>query len=419
MKIQLLLAPTLILPLSAGSPDLTPPSAGPPPIRLTFDLRARMEYGSLDNPALDRATAFTLRERIGLATREWLGLSAVVEGEFTQAIGDAYDAAPTPYATQSVSPNPRNPRTQIHDPESNELNQAFLQFQHSGFTVRAGRQRLILDNAAFVGNVGWRQNEQTYDALDLKYTAIDDLSLHYTYANRANRIFGSDATNSLRSFAGDIHLFNATYQGFGDLSLTTYAYLMDFDETAANAGYVSNNTYGVIATHPAGPFTLYSEIAAQTDASSSPASKPSSTWYAHINASYKTGSQTLTFGCESLGADFVTPLATVHAFNGFADVFAAPRIGLIGNPGLNDLYLTHTTPLPFLSLAFSHSIHLFGDNNSGFNYGWEYDAVLSRKFFENFLVIAKFAIFESDDPVAANPAPYDTNRISVELNYTF
>ncbi|MBB5350720.1 hypothetical protein HNR46_000948 [Haloferula luteola] len=423
MKRTLLLTLAAATPLYAGSP-VSAPEVPPAEhwIKPTLDLRARFEYGDFDAPGTDSASAFTLRERVGLVTRDWHGFSALIEGEFLQAIGDDYDSAPTPFATQTTRPNPANPTTQINDPETNELNQAYLQYQGFDTIVRAGRQRIILNNAAMVGNVGWRQNEQTFDAISITNTSIDDLSLYYAYANRANRIFGSDATGALRSFAGDIHLFNATYTGLGDLSLTGYALLMDFDETAANAGYISNNTYGIIATQPLGPVTLYGETALQTDTSSSPASKPDEAWYAHVNASYQAGSHTFTLGCEYLDADFVTPLATVHAFNGFADALIGPRLGLVRNPGIADIYLTHATPLPFWGLKFNQSIHLLGDNNSDLDYGWEYDAVLAKKFNENFLAIAKFAYFDASGPTAgpiANPAPFDTTRFSVELNYKF
>lgn len=393
-------------------------------IKPTLDIRARFEYGDVAMPGLSDATAFTLRERVGLKTKSFHGFQAVVEGEFLQAPHDRFDSAPTPFATQTTDPNPSTPRTQINDPENEELNQAYLQYEQFHTVLRGGRQRIILDNAAFVGNVGWRQNEQTFDAVSLTNTTLDELSLFYAYVNRANRIFGADATGALRSFAGDIHLLNAHYRGLGDLTLTGYAYLMDFDKTAANAGYISNNTFGLAASHPAGPLTLVGELAHQTDTSSSPAIKPDHAWYAHLKVSGSVKNHTLTLGWEYLDADFVTPLATVHAFNGFADAFIAPRLGLVRNPGLSDLYLRHDTPLPVLGLKFSHAVHLFGDNQSTLdNYGLEYDAVLSKKFDDHFTAIAKFAWFDSAGPsgiaTAPNPAPFDTTRISIELNYKY
>ncbi|MFC7336908.1 alginate export family protein [Haloferula chungangensis] len=421
MKYHILpLAFATIITSQAGTPAAEPAAPAPAPepwIKPILDIRARFEYGDVADPLLDSATAFTTRERVGLVTKDWHGFSALVEGEFTQAIDDNYNSSSSP----TTSPN--NPfDTQINDPETNELNQLYLQYKGFDTQFRGGRQRIILDNAAFVGNVGWRQNEQTYDGISISNTSIEDLTIFYSYINRANRIFGSDATGALRSFAGNVNLFNVNYRGFGDVSLTAYAYLMDFDETAANAGYISNNTYGGIATTPLGPVTLYGEFAFQTDTDSSPAFKPDLAGYTHLKVSTKQWNTDFNLGWEYLDADFVTPLATVHAFNGFADTLTGARLGLVRNPGISDLYISHTTPI-FWGMKFSQFIHLFGDNNSDFDYGWEYDAVLAKKFNENFLAIAKFSYFDSDGapgaPGAVNPAPFDTTRFSIELNYTF
>ncbi len=402
----------------AGTPPeasvITPP-AGEDWIKPLIDIRARFEHADIGSPALDSANALTFRERIGLETLSFHGFSALIEGEFLQVAASNYDSGP------GASTYPDNPTlTGISDPRTNELNQAFLRYRNEETIVIAGRQRIILDNAAFVGNVGWRQNEQTYDALSISNTSIEDLTLFYAYSNRANRIFGAEATDPLKSFEGDIHLLHATYTGSGESTLSGYAYLMDFNHTTANANYVSNNTYGIIAKTPAGPLTLYGELALQTDVSGSPAAKPGQTSYAHFNASAKAAENTFTLGWEYLGADFVTPLSTVHAFNGFADAFINPRAGLVRSPGLNDIYLTHAVPLPIWEIGFSQTLHLLGDNDSNFDFGWEYDTTLTKKFNDNFLAIAKCAWFDSSGAgTAANPAPFDTTRLSIELNYHF
>ncbi|MEM1083802.1 MAG: alginate export family protein [Verrucomicrobiota bacterium] len=402
----------------AGTPEPAPAPApeAEPWIKPLLNIRARFEYGSVDAPGLRSSTAFTTRERVGLVTTDWHGLSALVEGEFTQAIVDSYDSGP------GASTTPNDPtRTQIADPETNELNQAYLQYKNWDTVFRGGRQRIILDGAQFIGNVGWRQNEQTYDAFSITNNSFEDLTLFYAYANRVNRIFGSDATGGLRNFAGDVHLFNAKYTGLGDWAVAGYAYLMDFDETVASP-FVSNDTYGFYATGPAGPVTLYAEFAYQTDTDSNGPTRPSDSYYTHLTASMNAGSHKFTLGWEYLDYGFVTPLATVHKFNGFADVFIGRRIGLGGgNPGLSDVYLSHSTPLPFWGLKFTQAFHVFGDNDTEFDYGWEYDAVLAKKFNENFLAIAKFAYFDSSGrtPQANNGALFDTTRFSLELNYVF
>jgi hypothetical protein len=155
--------------LCAGTPEVTPPPAPAEQwITPTIDIRARYEFGDTDG--LDQSHAFTFRERLGLKTKAWNGFSAFVEGEFSQAAVDDYNANAGPEA------NPYDPaNTVISDPETNELNQGFLQYEGFDTVAKAGRQRIIYDNAAFIGNVGWRQNEQTYDAISLSNKSIDGL----------------------------------------------------------------------------------------------------------------------------------------------------------------------------------------------------------------------------------------------------
>lgn len=402
--------------IHAGTPKPVIPTAPEPEpwIKPTIDIRARYEFGSVNSPASDDSNAFTVRERIGLITAEWYGFSAMVEGEFTQAVGDDY-------AVDGNQPGvtPFNPgQTFISDPETNELNQAWIQWKGYDTTLKGGRQRIILDNAAHIGNVGWRQNEQTFDAISFTNESIDGLKLFYSYGNRTNRIFGSDATGPLKNFVGDMHFFNATYTGLENTTLTAYAYLMDFDDTAANGGYISNNTYGMIAATKFGALNLRAEAAFQTEADSSPAGVADA-YYSHITVDHPLGDcHSFGAGWEYLSSDFVAPLSTAHAFNGFADTFVGQRIGLVNNPGLNDLYICHKWKTGFWGINLAQFIHIFGDNDTQFNTGWEYDLVLSKKFNENFSSIAKFAFYDGNGKVA-RPGANDVTRASIELNYTF
>ena len=126
----------------------------------------------------------------------------------------------------------------IADPGGEDLNQIFLQYKGKIGQIRAGRQRIIYDNARFVGNVGWRQNEQTYDALSYDYKGNSGINLQYAYVDNVNRIFGNEIN------AGDhnqnTHLLNAAYafDGFGKLSV----YLYDIDNK--DVAGLSNSTVG-------------------------------------------------------------------------------------------------------------------------------------------------------------------------------
>jgi hypothetical protein len=401
--------------LHAG--ETAPITATPPPeqqwITPLIDIRARYEFADVDMK--DPSHAFTFRERLGLKTMAWNGFSALVEGEFSQAAVDDYNGG-------APGADPFDPaNTLIADPQTNELNQGYLQYEGFDTIAKAGRQKIIYDNAAFIGNVGWRQNEQTYDALSLSNKSIGGLTLNYAYLNQVNRIFGSDADAPLapgfanvEDIAASAHLFNASYAGIKGLTLGGYAYIMNFEDVGA----WDNNTFGMSAKGDLLGLTLYGELAWQDKAG---VLGSEDALYAHANASKTFGSQTLTVGLEHLDAGFKTPLATVHAFNGFADVTDPGRISGAHN-GLTDVYVSHTIPL-FCGIKWTNVLHAMGDNELTGGYGWEYDSVLTKKFDEHFTAIAKFAYFDSDGDDYTNNAIADSlpdaTRVSVELNYSF
>jgi hypothetical protein len=239
-----------------------------------------------------------------------------------------------------------------------------------------------------------------------------------------NRIFGSDADTPISAgpppftnveyVGASAHLFNASYKIDKDTVLGGYAYVMNFEDLGA----WDNNTFGVSAKATLGGIALYGEVAYQDKAG---VLGEEDALYAHGTATKTFGTQSFTVGFESLGAGFKTPLATVHAFNGFADATDGGRISGAHN-GLSDLYLSHTTPL-FLGIKWMNAVRALGDNDMTSGYGWAYDSVLTKKFDDNFTAIAKFAHFESEGDVYVNnplgAGLPTTSRFSLELNYTF
>lgn len=405
--------------LSAGTPGTPATASSPEPwLKPLIDIRTRYELADVDGT--DVSHAWTFRERLGLQTAAWNGFSALVEGEFSQAVVDDYHGG-------APGADPFDPaNSPILDPETNELNQAYLQYEGFDTTVRGGRQRMVYDNSAFVGNVGWRQNEQTYDAVSLSNKSIDGLTLNYAWLNQVNRIFGSDADAPLapgfanvEDIAASAHLFNASYTGVKGLTLGGYAYIMNFEDVGA----WDNNTFGLSAKGDVQGITLYGELAWQDKAGTAGGEEA---LYAHVTATKElaagdTKLGALTLGVEHLDAGFKTPLATVHAFNGFADVTDAARISGAHN-GLTDFYVAHTIPLVY-GIKWTNVLHTMGDNELSGGYGWEYDSVLVKKFGDHFTAIAKLAWFNSEgDDYAANAIADslpDATRFSVELDYTF
>lgn len=398
--------------LHAGGTDPVVPTPPPaePWIKPIIEIRARYEFADVDG--FDPSNAFTIRERLGLKTMAWNGFSALIEGEFSQAAVDDYNGG-------APGADPFDPaNTLIADPETNELNQAILQYQGFDTTGKVGRQRIIYDNAAFIGNSGWRQNEQTYDAISFSNNSIDGLTFNYAYLNQANRVYGSEADaplapgfTNVQDIGTSTHLFNASYTGIKGLTLGGYAYVMNFEDVAA----WDNNTFGMSAKGDLLGLSWYGELAWQDKAG---VLADDDALYAHLTATKTFGTQSLTLGVESLGQGFKTPLATVHALNGFADVTDAARISGAHN-GLTDAYVSHTLPT-FCGIKWTNALHAMADNEISAGYGWEYDSLLTRKFDDHFTAILMFAYFNSEgDPYTGPTALPNATRVSVELNYAF
>lgn len=82
----------------------------------------------------------------------------------------------------------------VADPDSERLNRLPLGYHGvAGTEARVGRQRIILDDARFVGNVGFRQNDQTCDAARARTDLPGGVEVDYSYVWQVNRILGSES----------------------------------------------------------------------------------------------------------------------------------------------------------------------------------------------------------------------------------
>lgn len=107
----------------------------------------------------------------------------------------------------------------------------------------------------------------------------------------------------------------------------------------------------------------------------------------------------VTAGYELLGSaagvrSFQTPLATLHKFNGWADLFlVTPASGLQDIYGGASLKLPKFKALPGLNLAASY--HRFESDFGGLHYGDEFDASLGFKL-GRMNLLAKYADYQAD-----------------------
>jgi hypothetical protein len=348
----------------------------------------RYRFENVDQaPFADDAHASTLRSRLGFDSDAWNGFSASLEFDNVTVLGDD--------DTYNSTTNGVTSRPIVADPEYTEVNQAYLQYRRGSFIGLLGRQRIVLDNQRFIGNVGWRQNEQTYDALTLRSTAIAKTTLQYSYIANVNRVTGPDEGTQPANYHGDVHALNGKIDlgAFG--AATAFAYLLDLD----NAPTGSSSTYGVLwaGTHKlseAAQVHWSASYAAQSDYADNPNRYDADYYQLEGGASH--GRFGVKAGYEVLGGDtrpnrsFQTPLATLHAFQGWTDKFLTTPGG-----GVEDLYLGGS--VSFGKLRVDLVWHDFSAEATDADYGTEWNASAAWKFGKNYEVLAKYADYRADD----------------------
>jgi hypothetical protein len=377
-----------------------------------LDMRARYEHADIDGFAPSNAA--TLRTRLGYGTQPWEGLS--IYGEMENIAAADHDAY-----YDGIPPNLRD-RSVIADPPDTEVNQVYLLVDRPDFgktSVKGGRQRIVLDDHRFIGNVGWRQNEQTYDGVWAQSGLFTDaLTVGYGYIADVRRIFGDNGPIATRDWDSNSHLARVAYDVAPWFQPVAFAYWLDLRQSPVN----SSNTYGVRATGtiPIGDdwsLAYQGTYAYQQDGGTSGGKNPVS-YHAH----YALGDLSLGFrpvgsigfGYELLGSDdgrarVVTPLATAHKFTGWADA-----IDNVGPDGIQDAYAYVSPALPF-KVTGQVIYHQFWSHEHGHDYGHEIDAVLSRKLGAYVTVLAKAAWYDE----GGRFSPRDTTRYWLETTVAF
>ena len=352
-----------------------------------LQFRYRYEFVDQDGFAED-ANASTLRIRLNYKTGKWNNWSGFTEFDYITEL------LLTDFNSLGGSSPDRDQYPVVADVTGTDLNQLYLDYDPSADTkVRLGRQRILLDYQRFVGGVGWRQNEQTYDSATLKFNGFSNTQLFYSYVTTVRRIFGTEVTGG--SHDNDTHLLNAKIKLGDAWTITPYYYLIDNNDVAR----FSTATFGARATGGIslgeGKLNLVAEIATQSDAGNNLVSYDAE--YFNLGATWamKNG-LSLGLAWESLGGDaivggasFITPLATLHAFQGWADKFLATP-----GAGIDDLYAT--VKYKAGKWSFTGVYHDFSAEALSADWGTELDLSAGRKLGDRYSLLFKAAMYDAD-----------------------
>jgi hypothetical protein len=365
-----------------------------------IDLRLRTEGVDQTGMAED-ADAFTVRGRLGFETGKAWNTTFLAEADVIWPWETHYNS----------TVNGKTGYPVVADAETYEVNR--LQLTNTSIadtTLTLGRQRINLDDQRFVGNVGWRQNEQTYDGLRVVNKSIRNLTIDVTYFDQVNRVFGKDSP--VGRFNGSNYLANVAYQlPIG--KLTGFAYLTDFEEAPRDSAETLGMRFAGERPVKKVKLAYLVSYARQTERADNPLSFEENFYTLELTGTFRQYS--VGAGYEVLEGNgvrgFSTPLATLHKFDGWADKFlTTPPNGLARSYAM----LGYTTKgVGVLETLTANAVyHQFDSDRLNIDYGSEIDLQLQAKW-RRFNFLLKYADYN------AKTFATDTSKYWVQLDYVW
>ena len=361
-----------------------------------WNFRYRMEQVEVDGPLKD-AFASTLRSRVTLNSAsfsfaESLNIRALVEVDHVGLIGgESYNS----------TVNGKSQFATIADPDALDLNQAALAIKwNDSSLVTLGRQRINLGDQRFIGGVGWRQNEQTFDGVRLTQNFGKSFQIDIANLHNANRVFGPDGANA--DLHGSFNLVHSQWKVTSEHVLQGYFYDLDFETLPAR----SSSTNGIDYKGTSNKLSWQLSYASQRDAHLAPTNYKTN--YSRMELSYPIDVVTIKGIYERLGSDgnfaFQTPFATLHAFNGFADMFLTTPV-----KGLEERAVQFS--LPIGPVKTSISWHKFYSDGGDTHYGDETDFSFIFDLNKQLQFLTKLALYNTDR------FQNDTNKFWLMITY--
>ncbi|WP_434581604.1 hypothetical protein MLC52_05835 [Sulfurimonas sp. NW15] len=382
-------------------------------IKLKGEIRPRYESVDDGKATTTNASAYTVRTKL-TATANLLGvdgLSASIGMISVNNLGShEYNWNGTSYTDGT------KPYSVVMDPQQAMISNAEINYSVDKTTVHVGRSQINLDNQRFIGTVGWRQFERSYDTVFVANNSIKNLSVLVAWVYGFQGVIAGPTTDT------NSVLVHAAYKVMPELKVTAYDYMI--------AG--AHDTYGIALTGKVktgmAKLSYRAEYALQKDSTMeihNSNGKADASYYnldlganvngilAGVNYEFLSG----TTGTDGK-TNFNPMLGTNHKFNGWADVFYVGNSGPLG--GLKDfnVRLGYTAKGLGKLLAVYHTFTADKTMGGLDDLGSEFDAVYTNKIpgVNNLTGLLKYADY-SKGTVAGYTN--DIQKIWVGLDYKF
>ncbi len=292
-------------------------------VKLNGEIRPRYENADVKDNNKDAGQAYT--NRLHLAATA--GLFGIENLTTTLGIITVNNFG---YTNYNSTQNGRTDYDVIADPQAAMLSEATLDYKIGKTAFHVGRSHVNLDNQRFIGTVGWRQLERSYDTAYIADNSIENLNLLAAY------VYGFAGVKTTTTVETSSVLLHAAYKVADPLTVTLYDYMLAS----------IHDTYGIALT---GKFAFDSvklnyraEYAMQADPSLEYRVEDVKADANYMNIDLGANIMGILAGVNyevlsgTDGTDdktaFSTPLATAHKFNGWADMFLKTPTG-----GLQDM----------------------------------------------------------------------------------
>ena len=269
---------------------------------------------------------------------------------------------------------------------------------------------MTLDDQRFLGDVLFRQNQQTFDGVMVQLSPRPGHRLRYQYMNRAHRPVGDD--NPLGEFDMRTHLANYRVQTLRGDTLSLFGMWLEMRtrELLGRSHKVFGARYDAERELAGRPLRITAAYARQSDFKRGLASNDAN--YAALSSRFTLpNAWVLGAAFEHLGGNgtyaLQTPLATLHKFQGAADLFVA------GTPavGVNDWQASLRVPLAGGTLEVRQ--HWFDAVDGGAALGREVNLSYVVDFARRWQIGVQYADYR------ARAFGVDTRRAWAWLGYRF
>jgi hypothetical protein len=371
-------------------------------------LSFRLRHENAKQESLKTGKATTLRSRVSYETAQFsqarINLEVIdVSNFFGQRYNPDVDGLRKPEFTR------------IHDPKGTGLTQGSLSYHGLEATdITLGRQYLSFDNERFVGKDDFRQFPQSFDALSVKNSMLQDLDFNYSFVSHVNTSNANGRTDEGRRKLRT-HLVNLKWSGFNYGILGFYTYfnkdyaLQQNSQVTVGARAISDSQFQEIL---GADYTL--EMARQQSRFNNPTKYTAYYWLGELNKNIdiinvKVGYERLAGHDTDTGKAFRTPLASKHNFHGAAEIFPNTP-----DRGLQDYYLGISGANGEVNIGATYHYFRYASGKDAVRAGQELDLTASMNLSEQIIISTTYAKYNPK-----NSAAPQTRRFWVVLTGNF